>query len=201
MKYVKTTGLVGVMAVVMIAGGAGSAAAEATLCKVTEDPCQTENRYGTETVIQAQSQKIFFATEYFGWECRGSQLEAVIKTATTPSGAIKSLTWSSCYYPTETITTGPLSLHKDAEHNATVELSGTVIRSKNYWGTCYYDLSALGEGLTFTGGNPASIKLSANVKTLTAAPHSSSLFCPPEELWTAEYKVTQPSPAYLASGI
>jgi hypothetical protein len=109
MKYLKTLGLVAVMATALTAMfGVGSAFASEniTLCKVAEEPCKAENHYPIGTALVAKSVGTVNLSGGLGTLKCNSEVKGKItttggKTATTITGEITSLTFSGC-----TLTTG-----------------------------------------------------------------------------------------------
>jgi hypothetical protein len=197
MKYLKMLGLAVVAAAaVMAIVGAGTAAAEATLCKTTTEPCTSQATElkahlveGTHATLTAAGGLVEPVT------CKESVVEGKVETATTPQGKIATLTFANCgQHVVEVIAKGELVGHHDAEHNGNVTARGFTIRIKTTGLTCNFG-TEVKEGLTLTGGSPGRFDATATI------PLENGFFCPSSAVWHAEYVVTTPSSLYVTTGV
>jgi hypothetical protein len=197
MKYLKMLGLAVVAAAaVMAIAGAGTAAAEATLCKTTTEPCTSQATAlaahlveGTHATLTPAGGLVEPIT------CKESVVEGNVETATTPRGKITKLTFANCGEDVvETIAAGELVGHHDAAHNGTVTAIGFTVRVKSHGLTCNFG-TEVKEGLTLTGGSPAKLDATATI------PLENGFFCPSSAVWHAEYVVTTPESLYITTGV
>jgi hypothetical protein len=194
MKYIKMLGLAVVAAAAVMAFLGASTASATTVCKTTTTPCGSQ-------ASEIAGELVGSATLENGNEvldtCTGSKIKGKVSSqgAGIPaSGKISSLTWESCTNPTSTLTLGELAVHHiTGTENGTLTASGTEVTVQGIFGvSCTY---GAGSGITLgtvKGGSPASITISTKVKKTAG-----SFVCPSEPTWTAEYKVTSPSPLYI----
>jgi hypothetical protein len=199
MKYIKMLGLAVVAAAAVMAFiGAGTASAT-VLCKTATNPC-TE-KHGDVTI---HGTLVGSATLESGSEvldtCTASMIHGKVEqtgsATSTVSGKISELTWGSCTNPTTTVTLGSLEIHHIAgTNNGTLTAIGTEVTVSGIFGvSCTY---GAGTGLdlgTVKGGSPSIITISTKVKKTAG-----SFVCPSEPTWTAEYKVTEPSPLFVSA--
>lgn len=205
MKYVKMLGLAAVAAAALMAFvGAGTASAETTLCKVTETPCSSTNMYpvGTEiksSLVAGTKAVLTPAGELPTIECEASAVEGKTETTTTPEGKISTLSFTKCNQTVETVETGKLQIHYDAEHNGTLTASGVRVRVKALFGALSCDFGGeVNAGLTVTGGAPAKVDATATIPMIQK---TGSINCPESAVWHAEYNVTSPNPLYISNGV
>jgi cytoskeletal protein CcmA (bactofilin family) len=125
--------------------------------------------------------------------CTKSTLAGNSETTETPHGALSSLTFSGCNNTVEVLKAGTLEVHWDAAHNGLVTARGFKVRVKASGLTCTFG-GEIKEGLTLSGGSPATVTATANV------PLEEGFFCPSTAVWHAQYKISQPAPLYVIAG-
>jgi hypothetical protein len=198
MKRLKRFGGAVSAAVVIALVMSGAAAAETTLCKSAETPCVAENSYGLGTEFSAaleEGQSVWTAGGgLIEITCNQTTFAGKVETATTPSMALSSLSFQECNNTIETLKPGNLTIHHDSEGNGTLTFSGFQIRIKASGLTCTWG-GTVKEGVTLTGGSPATIDTTATV------PLESGFFCPSSAVWHAKWKVTKPNPLFVSTGV
>ena len=209
MKYLRMFGLAAVLAATLaVIAGAGSASAT-VLCSTTADPCPAGQSWPVNTVLDFSirsggTQEWYILTDTTGEEldtCSSSTVKGRITNAgsstATVAGSVEELTWTSCTFPTKTVTKAGLEIHKIAgTSNGTVTSSGTFEVTINtiFFGSCIYGVTSgvdLGE---LTEGNPAIFHINAVAEKFSG----SNLACPSTSKWTATYTLTSPSGTTLS---
>jgi hypothetical protein len=220
MKYLKKTGmLVLVAAAFMALAGAGSAAAESTLCSATENPCSAGNGLGVGSEFKATLNPgtQFLKTAGGGimeTSCNQTELAGKVEAATTPQVGLTTVKFAECTASEiKVLKSGALIFHQDSEHNANVTWKGFEIGIGTYNGgeggggptggsggaeataNCVYGGEATA-GITLTGGSPASVDM-----TITVPKISGNFFtCPSTQTWHGSFEVASPKPVYASLG-
>jgi len=184
MKYVKILGLLAVAAAAMMAL---AASAGATIVK-------------TETSGAAATPKIHAVNESTHVEldspvgvikCQ-STVEGTVTShgaGVTAAGPISTLTFTGCTeeWHVTVISSGTLEVHYTSGHNGTLTSNGAEVSATVGGITCVYKTTNTPIG-TVTGGNPATLDISASIPVNTA---KSSIFCGTNPTtWTGSYKTT-----------
>jgi hypothetical protein len=202
MKYLKMLGLAAVAAMALMAFlGAGTASAT-TLCTTTETPCtgswlitptNDPHLVATQTGTGIlQEDKTENAATYVS--CTGSEMTALsTKTGNsteTPTGEVKTLSWSGCTSTVNTVALGTIEVHHiEGTDHGTVTSSGTEVTTNIIGVSCTFKGTDLG---TLTGGASPSMDIKATVDKTAG-----SFLCPPHATWTATYNITEPKPLYV----
>jgi hypothetical protein len=121
-------------------------------------------------------------------------------TTETVKIPISSLTWGAvgagCTKTTDTIANGSIEIHANGDtHNGSFTLHSAEWTTNTIFGSCVYGSGATLNLGTIKGGNPATLE----VNTLLPKTGGNAA-CPAETRWTAAYKVTSPSPLWIATG-
>ena len=195
MRYLKVLGLAAVAAAALMAFvGAGTASAETTACKVTEEPCSVGNQVtsivahlapGTTAVLTPSG---FFASDV---TCTESTMSGEVKTATTPKGP-GSLSFVGCSDPVKVINSPEIIAHHDGGHNGTLTAKSFEVEVEQSGLTCIFGTEA-NEGITLTGSSTTPI-----VDATATIPSTSGFPCPSSSVWHAKYHVT--SPVFITTG-
>lgn len=230
MKYLKILGLAAIAAAALMAFvGAGTAAAETTLCKETpvtgpegttacpegkeyvvgqkivsegvETP-KTEHQTPGESKTTAEKVSAPTLTGPFGSiTCTAAKVEGEIETATTPSGKATT-SWETAEKPCTGGTAQTVTPGKLTIHHD-AEHNGTVTLEgfivKVVQAGIPCYYSSEGVDGTLTGGNLAVLHVTAKVPKIDTATHDSNAFCPATGDWHATYKVTSPTPLYVTT--
>ena len=199
MKYVKTFGLVAMLALAWMAF-AGSTASATVLCKTTTTPCGSAYGVGTKIVSSLTGSSTL---ETLGGTtintCLATSIESEIQNSgsatATVSGPNISLIAGGCTNQTFTLKSGSLEIHHIAgTENGTVTglLAEVTVVSSGV--SCVYGAGSGTDIGTLFGGESPTIKIEGTVKKT-----SGGFLCPAENRWTGEYKVTEPTPLYVAA--
>jgi hypothetical protein len=202
MKHLKFLGLLAVAAIGLIALPTSAAAAGSVFCTTQESPCPEGNVWATGTALdfslKSGTSSALVNTEAETIDtCKGSTAKGKLEKAEPVTGPLESLSWSSCTFPTTTLTTGKLEVQNIAgTHNGTVKADGTTEVTINtvFYGSCIYGPTAgvdLGE---LKEGKPATFVANAIFEKLTG----SNVVCPKTAKWTAEYTLTEPAEKTLS---
>jgi hypothetical protein len=202
MKCLKLLGLAAAVALALSAFPASAGAASSVFCTTQESPCPEGNRWATGTELdfslKSGTSSALVSTEGESLDtCKGSTAKGKIEKLEAVTGPIESLTWSSCTFPTTTLTKGKLEvLNIAGTHNGTVKSDGTTEVTINtvFYGTCVYGPTAgvdLGE---LKEGKPATFVANAVLEKFSG----SGFACPKTAKWTAEYTLTEPGEKTLS---
>lgn len=203
MRYAKMLALAAVAAGALMAFlGAGTASAT-VLCSTTADPCPAGQDLVKGTVLDfsLKAETSANLTETGGEpidSCSVSTVKGHItntggSTATT-TGKITELKWEKCTFPTTTINTGCLEIHKIAgTSNGTVtsdkcEVNTEVTINTVFFGSCVYGIESGKSIGDLIEGNPAHFTAKAVAKKLSG----SNFACPETANWSATYVLTEP---------
>lgn len=205
MKYLKVLGVATLAAASLMAwAGVGTASAETTICKTTEDPWSEANRYTVGTKITAKSiaggeaaKPTLTISGLRNISCK-STLNGQIETTTTPSGKGEATTSECTGGTVTTITNGIITIHHDAEHNAVVTAEGFIRKFVIGGLTCHYGGGVVAD--TLPVGGPAIIDVTTPVNKVNTVAEPSSAFCPATATTHATYEVTAPKPLYTTKG-
>jgi hypothetical protein len=208
LKYLKIIGLVAVAAMAMMAF-AGSASAT-VLCNnnLSTTACSSKVAAGTLIESSLTGSSVLKSGETTLNTCTGGKFTSEVSNAgsstTTVSGPNKTIDFEGCVSTVHTksscefcehVANGTLEIHHIAgTDNGTVTASGVVITNTIFGTSCIYQ-SGVGKDLgTLVGGNPASLNINITVTELTP-----KAICPDTPTWTATFKVTSPTPLYVAA--
>jgi hypothetical protein len=207
MKYLKKLGLAASVAVASTAFlGAGSASAT-VLCSTTlSTSCPAGQTWPANTALDfsipagSSANLVDTAGEELD-TCSASTVKGKLTNAgsstETATGPVEELTWTSCTFPTKTLTLGKLEVHRiTGTSNGTVTADGTFEVTINtvFFGSCIYGVTSgvsLGD---ITEGNPAIFHANAVAEKFSG----SNLACPSTSKWTATYTVTSPAGTTLS---
>jgi hypothetical protein len=201
MKHVKSFAIVAALAAVMALGGASTAAAETTLCKVNETPCAVGNSYGvgTEVKLRLVSGTVFkFEMSGVGTvQCNKSETSGKVEKATTPEGATSVLTFAECNASVKVLKAGKRAIHSIAgTMNGNETATGVEVETELFGVKCLYG-GTMSSGFTVIAGNPAKgIAKEAAIPKL-----GGSFLCPATAKLNAEYEVLAPKPLYISPGV
>jgi hypothetical protein len=203
MKYVKMLGIaVGVAAVLMALGGAGTASAT-VLCKNNESTSSCNENYPSGTEFKSSlstGTKTILKTEFKTVECSKSTVSGKTETGgsatETVKGPLEALTFEECNCEVKVLKKGTLEIHWiSGGTNGTVTETGAevTVNCSTIFGNvhCIYVTENTDLG-TLTGGNPASLDVNASIPRLTT-----NALCTPTATWEASYEVTAPKPLYV----
>jgi hypothetical protein len=198
MKYLKILGLAAMAAAALMAfAGAGTASAETTACEVTEEPCTTHGwGVGTQYVSHLEFEPLVMTAGggLVEINCQKSTTKGEFIAATTPVVQLSEFTLEECNNTAEVLNPGKLVFHHDTEHNGTVTTKEFKIRFKASGLTCTFG-GEIKEGVTLTAGSEPTIDKTATV------PLKEGFFCPSSAVWHAKYKITEPKPLYITTGV
>jgi hypothetical protein len=207
MKYAKMLALAAVAAGALMALiGAGTASAT-VICSTTADPCPTGQAWGNGTAIDfsipsGQSAVLKDTSGNELDKCTSSTVSGSItntgSATSTVTGAVKGLTWGGCTFPTATVATSNLEVHKIAgTSNGTVTSDGTFEVTINtvLFGSCIYGVASGVDIGTISEGSGTNSTFSANA---VASRFGTNLACPKTSLWTGTYVLTTPSQTTLS---
>jgi hypothetical protein len=194
MKRLRTFGLALMTAALLASVGASSAAAteiygsSGTLKSPNLDwslktgtSMAFTNTAGTETLLT----------------CTESTIKATVSTGsstTNPTGAISSMTWGKCSFPTGTTILGKLEIISVAgTTNGIVKADAEIGVTTNtvFYGSCIYGVmssTTLGT-LTGSASGPATLDISASTVKLSG----SAFLCPESVKWVGIYTSTEPA--------
>jgi hypothetical protein len=204
MKYLKILGLAAVAAAALMAFvGAGTASAETTACKATEDPCAAGNAYGVGTKVVAHNELepavLTAAGGFVEIVCQKSTIDGEITRATTPTGGPTAaggagLTFEECNNTVEVLEDPRLTIHHDGEHNGLIKVESFKVRVKASGLTCTFG-GEVNSGITLTGGTSPTVDATATINL------KEGFFCPSTAVWHAKYALTEPKPLYITTGV
>jgi hypothetical protein len=204
MKYMKMFGLCIVLAVALMAFGAGSASAT-KLCSVNSSPCPAGNTYGKGTSIKTQlapGAKSTMSSGFVTVTCSESTMSG--KTTNeggsgAVTGEISSATWKSCTSSLGSCTASSLKTPWPAEvtgsgGNGTLTVQHPGAKFTCGGTTCEYEASKA--SISVSGGNPAKAKASS----ISFSKIGGGFLCSSTASWSGEYEVTSPNPLFIVSG-
>ncbi len=213
MKYAKMLSLAAVAAGALMAFiGVGTASAS-RLCSTqvpSGDPCPAGQNWAVNQVLDFSipSGKSAVLVDTEGSEldkCSTSTIKGKItnigSATETVTGSVEELTWGSCTFPTKTLKTGKLEVHRISDSaNGTVTADGTFEVTINVvFASCVYgvtsgaDLGEITEGKV--SGTTTSPVFHANA---VAEEFTESPLCPNTAKWTGTYNLTTPSGTTLS---
>jgi hypothetical protein len=204
MKYAKMLALAAVAAGALMAFvGAGTASAT-VLCSTTADPCPAGQKWGAVTLdfsIPSGSNAVLKDTS--GNEidkCTTSTVKGPVtnvgSSTATVTGTVEQLTWESCSFPTKTLLSGKLEVHKIAgTSNGTVTSDAPFEVTINtfLFGSCIYGVATGVDLGTIKEGNPATFEANA-----VATRFGTNFACPSTSRWTGTYTLTSPAGTTLS---
>jgi hypothetical protein len=181
-----------------------SASSASILCKTNATTGGCLEPYASGQALEASLKKETAATIEVGTTvldtCTGATIKGKatnVGSSTEPAEAsVESLSWSGCTQETKTLEGGTLKFKWFAgTDDATLEVANTRWTVKTIFGSCIYGYGAEAKQLAYvTGGNPAAIKVTAEIPKLSGN-------CPgTSATWTAEWTVTEPKPLYFTKG-
>ena len=205
MKYVKMLGLAAVAVAALMAFVGASSASASVLCKTTPPSgiCPANQAYPAGTEIHAVNQeKVVLHAEFGTLECEESTVSGTTEkegSATeTVKGNVTVLTFAKCNCEVKVLKNGSLEIHaEDDDGNGTLTANGQEVTTtcSTIFGNvhCIYvtENSNLG---TVKGGNPA---VFTGTPTISRKP--TNALCSPQATWTANYKITSPTPLWVAT--
>ena len=178
--------------------GAGSASAT-VICSTTVEPCPAGQKWTgsiSMTVPSGGRTDLVTTSNESLDSCTGSESAGPItnsgSSTTTVTYPVETLSWSSCTFPTVTITKGKLEVHRIAgTHNGTVTADGTFEWTINtvFFGSCIYGLTSGNSVGDLTEGKPGVLHLNAVSEKFAG----SAFACPSTSKWTGTYVVTSPA--------
>ncbi len=206
MKYLKMLGLTAIAAgALVLILGTGSASAT-VLCSTTADPCPAGQKWPVGTTLDwsVPSGKSIKLVDTTGEEldtCSGSTLKWTITNAgsatETVTGENEGTEWSSCTFPTKTLTLGKTEIHKiTGTSNGTVTAEGTFEITINtvFFGSCIYGATSGVSIYDLIEGVAAETKVNAVVEKFSG----SNLACPSTAKMTGDYVLTAPKNTTLS---
>jgi hypothetical protein len=208
MKCLKMPGLAAVAAMALVAFIGASSASATVLCKEagTTTNCSANGKdYPAGSVIQTSLDSgtdTTFTTTGGSVEntCTGSTIEAVTgntggATETVRSAvALNKLIFSNCTNTTDVLEGGELEFHWiSGTDNGTLTAKEFAITMLLGGLSCTYTAGTGTDLGTVTGGNPATIDISAVLNK-----KSGPIPCPSTIIWGAKYTVTSPTPLYVS---
>jgi len=191
MKHLKMLSLVAAVAMAVTMSLAAASASATVLCKTASNPCPSESRYASGTVLDASlasgTSLTFENPSQPVDTCTGSTLKAK-STGTGGSGqsvpfAVEELTFSACTSTALLTVRGEMQLHWiSGSSNGILTARGTAGSAAG----CSWSLNEWTTIGVVKGGNPATIEINMPITQLC--------------LWTrmtANYTVTTPKPLYV----
>jgi hypothetical protein len=175
--------------------------AGSVFCTVQKSPCPEGNRWATGTELDlslksGSSAKLLDTNNNILDTCTGSTAKGRIERAEDITGAVESLTWSGCTFPTTTLKAGRLEVEQIAgTHNGTVKADATteVTIETGLFGSCIYGFES-GTSL----GKLEEGKSASFIANAVAKRFGSNFACPSTAKWTAEYTLTEANEKTLA---
>ena len=204
MKYAKMLALAAVAAGALMAfTGAGTASAT-VLCSTTADPCPAGQDWPVGKTFDFSSVKFVALTNTSGEEldkCSASTWLGVITntggSTTTVTGDVTKLTWESCTFPTTTLTSSKLEVHKNVgTSSGTVTSEGLFEVTINtvFFGSCIYGATSGGDFGLLAEGKPGAFILNSVWERI----FGSNFACPETAKMTGEYFLTSPPDTTLS---
>jgi len=188
MKYMKILGLAAVAAAALMAfAGVGTASAT-TLTNEAGEVVKT----GSTIDFSIPSGKSAILTSTSGEELDKCSVSTVSGKTTNEGGTgvavagnVETLTWSSCTFPTKTLTASGLQVNGTGSGNVGATGTFEVTINTILFGTCVYGV---------TNGTPVGTLASGTFTANAVAEKfsGSSLACPETSLWTGTYTATEP---------
>lgn len=208
MHYLTMLGLAAVAAVAVMAfAGAGSASAT-VICKTepVEHVCPEGWDYpagteGTASLVSGTTETLESGTTVLD-TCSASTVTGVSENTGSATSTVHStlttLTFGTeitpCSKKTTTINPGTGELHWiKGTNNGTLTTMGTEVTINTVFGTCVYGTGAGTDMGTVVGGNPGRLAIDATVPKI-----SGNALCPSNATFTAEYRATSPTAAWVA---
>lgn len=189
MKYVKILSLAAVAAMALMAFAASSASATALYGGATKLGAGATIDFsipsgGSAVLVNTSNEEID--------TCSSSTVKGKLSSATT--GSIEELTWTSCTFPTKTITNGKLEVVSTGGTNGEVKGDATIEVTINtvFFGSCIYGVES-GTKVGTVAGNPATFTANAVAKKFSG----SAFACPSTAKWTGSYNSTEPTELHV----
>lgn len=202
MKHLKMFGLVLAAAAAVLAFGAAGTATATVLCKnsLNTEKCSEPYSSGTETKTTLKTGTSLLVKGPFGETIDTCTQSSTTAKSTNSGGAtetvkstLTSLSFTGCTHPSEVPSLGTSEMHWIAgTDNGTVTTTGTTVVLKEIplFGTCQYTTASTDMGI-WTGGNPGSLDLNAQLKSENG--------CPAVTL-SGTYVATSPTAIWVTSG-
>ena len=188
MKFLKNLGLLAAAVVVLMAFAAPASADSVTSPTGTTYTGELKAEAEGHTVIDNPIAKIECASTYSSQvEGHGSGKEV--------SGKNSNLTFTNCtdsWHVTVTVF-GAFGIVWGSGFVGVFAMAGVIIEATRFGITCRYSAGSGTKVGSLTGGNPATLDISASLPF-----HSGSIFCGEgATAWTGSYKMTTPSSLYV----
>ena len=184
MKYIKMLGLAAVAAAALMAFmGVGTASATTLTDGSGNHPTAISAENGEDVILHPPIGSI---------ECSHSTVSGSASTGgtgETVSGAISTLTFSSCNATVTVLKNGSLEIHGQAGNKGVLTSNGAEVTVEFFGFHCIFSTSNTTIG-TVTGGTPAKLAIDADIPRTGGR---SGAFCGSEAEWTGSYEVTSPS--------
>ncbi|HYH54078.1 MAG TPA: hypothetical protein VD761_08100 [Solirubrobacterales bacterium] len=189
MKHLKMLGLAMVAAAAFMAF-AGSASANPVLTS-------PENVEYTGNILATGEGTFLLQAGFANITCTTSTVGGTVTTNNTSkaSGPITTLDFSGCNATVTTIKNGSLEIIPNAptgSNKGTVKGTGSEVTVSTLGVSCVYGTGAGTTIGTATGGNPATIAVSASLPKI-----SGGFLCASPASWTGSYTVTSPKPLII----
>jgi hypothetical protein len=205
MKYLKILGLATVtVAALMAFAGVGIASAT-VICKnnLNTETCSEPYPVGTEGTASLESGGSALLTDTSGKSldtCKASTVTGKLKSQGKGGPArseLSTLSFSSCNFPTKTLSPGSAELHWiKGTDNGTLTTGGVEVTINTVlFGSCIYGMESGTDVGTTVGGNPGSLSVNAVVKKL-----GGGISCPETTKFTAKYVATSPTAGWVSNG-
>ena len=204
MTYLRTICLAAATMALSLIFNAGSASAT-VFCSTLSSPC-TGTVYSKEAVIALEvnpevSPASVLESAEFKMECPKQNLKWIItqKGSSTETVVVadQGLVFTGCPKSWNVVAQGSMEIHYTSAGSGTVTVSGIEAVYPEASPQCVYKLGVGGAADlgTLTGGASPALKVSAVFKR-----SSGNVFtCGAETRWTAEFRVTTPTPLYVAA--
>jgi hypothetical protein len=206
MKYVKILGLLAVAAAAMMAFAASASATYVTTTtggSAATPAIHAVNEGGHVTLKNPIANISCSSTSQGSVESDGHEIEETedktkhtVLTSAPASGKISELTFTGCTnsWHVTTLAPGSLSVTHTEGHDGSLTSSGARVSTTRFGVTCVYETNNTPIG-TVTGGNPATLDISASIPLDAEA--SSGLCGSGNAAWEGSYVST--SALYIAS--
>jgi hypothetical protein len=190
MKNFKLLGLAAVAAMALMAFAASSASATALYNGATK---LSNNATFDFSIPSGGSVTLLDTSSNVLDSCKTATAKgALVTNSGTPSGLFSELTWSSCTFPTKTLTLGGMKVTQiGTTTNGKVEANSTIEVTINtvLFGSCVYGVSPNTEIGTLTTASTGTATFDANA---VAKKFSGGPTCPETAKWTGSYTSTDP---------
>jgi hypothetical protein len=214
MRYLKTLGVVAVLAAAFAAYAAGPAFAGETsektvLCKTAETSCKPENQYASPTTMAAKlvpGTKAKLRAGFAEIICEESAVGGPASWSEgnhTPHGVLTTEEFQKCNAEITVLEKAELIIHHEVETGFTdtgaLTINGGKVKEKIGSTECTYGgtTGIAGSDLMVNGGAPA--KVAAPPGTTKLAKVAGGILCASPAEWVAEYEVTAPNPLHIST--